>query len=184
MRRLSTITALTALLLVLPFTVSLKAVQLGGAFTLGSWNKGAQSSFAISPGASVVILSDTTRRMRVLSYGNFLYADQEGDQVESILQIEGLQKWIPLGKTKVWVFGGLGFQYEIEAEGDSVVIAGDQVYTVKTSGENQARPAFMFQLGVSVYKFASFAFTAAYVPYNQGPDAYFLGGTIDMLNPF
>ena len=180
MRKLLTITALTAMLLGSPVV---DAAQLGGAFTVGAWKQGSQSSFLVSPGASVVLLSDTAKRVRVLSYGSFLYANQEGDEVESILSIEGVQKWFPVGKTKLWIFSGVGFQYEIEAEGDSLVVTDGETFTVKTSGENQARPAFVLQFGISVYRFASFAFTAGYVPY-KGPDAYFLGGTVDLINSF
>jgi hypothetical protein len=122
MRKFLTITGLTALLLFLPFAVSLQAQEpssFGGTFTYGVWlQEGHRATTAEAVGVDVVVMSDDSARGRIVSRTSYLGAASDSAEVQGFFEVFMYQRFLPLGRSvDIYAQSGIGGFNEIVLNG-------------------------------------------------------------------
>lgn len=182
MRKLLTLTALTALLLVLPLC-PVQAVTVGGGTILGTWNKGGEKSFALAPKGTVVFATPIPN-VRWIGSVMALYSDPSASgDIEAIALTEGVELWKQVGSIRFQAQFEIGPIYEVDVTGDSTVIIEGETYRFITNHGNATRFLALTSVGVTVHKFLSVGLTVGYVPYNDSHDAMVYGLTVGLKKP-
>lgn len=170
MRKFLTITGLTALLLFLPFAVSLQAQdespsRFGGTFTYGLWlERGHQATTAEAVGVDAVLMSDDSARGRIISRTSYLGAARDSGEVQGFFEVVMYQRFIPLGRSvDIYAQSGIGGFNEI------VLNAADKRHVLG-----------VLELGINIWSVVSLGAGGNVIFKDEG-NQYHLYGKVDLM---